>query len=66
LLTSDHEYTDPYERPSWGGLVLYLNTIMKWCGVTPKSNLYFDKSDLSPKKIRLDYIWVIEIKPPWD
>jgi hypothetical protein len=23
---------------------------MKWCGVTPQSNLYFDKSDLSPKK----------------
>jgi hypothetical protein len=23
---------------------------MKWYGVTPQSNLYFDKSDLSPKK----------------
>jgi hypothetical protein len=50
LLTSDHEYNDPYERPSWGGMVVYLNTIMKWYGVTPQSNLYFDKSDLSPKK----------------
>jgi hypothetical protein len=30
LLTSDHEYTDPYERPSWGGMVVYLNTIMNW------------------------------------
>jgi hypothetical protein len=50
LLTSDHEYTDPFERPSWGGMVVYLNTIMKWYGVTPQSNLYFDKSDLSPKK----------------
>jgi hypothetical protein len=28
LLTSDHEYTDPYERPSWGVSVVYLNTIM--------------------------------------
>jgi hypothetical protein len=35
LLTSDHQYTDPYERPSWGGMVVYLNTIMKWYGVTP-------------------------------
>jgi hypothetical protein len=35
LLTSDHEYNDPYERPSWGGMVVYLNTIMKWYGVTP-------------------------------
>jgi hypothetical protein len=50
LLTSDHEYNDPYERPSWGVMVVYLNTIMKWYGVTPQSNLYFDKSDLSPKK----------------
>jgi hypothetical protein len=50
LLTSDHEYTDPFEIPSWGGMVVYLNTIMKWYGVTPQSNLYFDKSDLSPKK----------------
>jgi hypothetical protein len=23
---------------------------MKWYGVTPQSNLYFDKSDLIPKK----------------
>jgi hypothetical protein len=29
---------------------VYLNTIMKWYGVTPQINLYFDKSDLSPKK----------------
>jgi hypothetical protein len=50
LLTSDHEYNDPYERPSWGGMVVYLNTIMKWYGVTPQSNEYFNKSDLSPKK----------------
>jgi hypothetical protein len=50
LLTSDHEYTDPFERPSWGGMVVYLNTIMKWYGVTPQSHLYFDKIDLSPKK----------------
>jgi hypothetical protein len=28
LLTSDHEYTDPFERPSRGGMVVYLNTIM--------------------------------------
>jgi hypothetical protein len=51
LLTSDHEYNDPYEIPSWGGMVVYLNTIMKWYGITPQSNLYFDKSDMSPKKI---------------
>jgi hypothetical protein len=50
LLTSDHEYTYPFERPSWGGMVVYLNTIIKWYGVTPESNLYFDKSDLSPNK----------------
>jgi hypothetical protein len=31
-------------------MVVYLNTIMKWYGVTPQSNLYFYKSDLSPKK----------------
>jgi hypothetical protein len=31
-------------------MVVYLNTIMKLYGVTPQSNLYFDKSDLSPKK----------------
>jgi hypothetical protein len=29
---------------------VYLNSIMKWYGVTPQSNLYFDKSVLSPKK----------------
>jgi hypothetical protein len=31
-------------------MVVYLNTIMKWYGVTPQSNLYFDKSNISPKK----------------
>jgi hypothetical protein len=31
-------------------MVVYLNTITKWYGVTPQSNLYFDTSDLSPKK----------------
>jgi hypothetical protein len=50
VLTPDHEYTDPFERTSWGGMVVYLNTIMKWYDITPQSNLYFDKSDLSPKK----------------
>jgi hypothetical protein len=50
LLTSDHEYNDPNERTSCGGMVVYLNTIMKWYGVTPQSNEYFNKSDLSPKK----------------
>jgi hypothetical protein len=50
LLTSDHELKDPFERPSWGRLVVYLNTIMKWYGVNPQSNLYFDKSGLSPNK----------------
>jgi hypothetical protein len=29
---------------------VYLNTIMKWYGVKPHSNEYFNKSDLSPKK----------------
>jgi hypothetical protein len=29
-------------------MVVYLNTMMKWYGVIPQSNLYFDKSDLSP------------------
>jgi hypothetical protein len=51
LLTSDHEYMDPFERPSWGGMVVYLNAIMKWYGLNPQSNLYFDKSDLIPKKV---------------
>jgi hypothetical protein len=46
----DHEYNDAYKRPSWGGMVVYLNTIMKWYGVTPQSNEYFNKSNLSPKK----------------
>jgi hypothetical protein len=55
LLTSDHEYINPYESPSWGGMVVYLNTIMKWYGVTPRSNRYFNKSDLSPKKLHLPY-----------
>jgi hypothetical protein len=50
LLTSDHEYTDPFEIPSWGVMVVYLNTIMKWYGLTPQSDLYFDKSDLSPMR----------------
>jgi hypothetical protein len=31
-------------------MFVYLNTIIKWYGLTPQSNLYFDKSDLSPKK----------------
>jgi hypothetical protein len=31
-------------------MVVYLNTSMKWYCVTPQSNLYFEKSDLSPKK----------------
>jgi hypothetical protein len=35
LLTSDHEYTDPFERPPWGGMVVYLNTTVKWYGDTP-------------------------------
>jgi hypothetical protein len=63
LLTSDHEYTDPFERPSWGVMVVYLNTIMNWYGVTPQSNFYFDKSDLSPKKFAPG---LYEPKPPWD
>jgi hypothetical protein len=50
LLTPDHKYNYPHERPSWGGMVVYLNTIMKWYGVTPQINEYFNKSDLSPKK----------------
>jgi hypothetical protein len=50
LLTSDHEYTDPFERSPWGGMFVYLNAIMKWYGVTPQKKLYFDKSDLIPKK----------------
>jgi hypothetical protein len=50
VLTSDHGYTGPFERPSWGGMVVYLNTIMKRYGVILQNNLYFDKSDLSPKK----------------
>jgi hypothetical protein len=48
LLTSDHEHTYPFERPSWGGMVVYLNTIMKWYEITPQSNMYFSKSHLSP------------------
>jgi hypothetical protein len=32
-------------------MIVYLNTIMKWYGVTPQRNLYFDKSDLIPKKV---------------
>jgi hypothetical protein len=31
-------------------MVVYLNTTMKWYGVTPQRNLYFDKSDLSPMR----------------
>jgi hypothetical protein len=31
-------------------MVVYLNTIIKWYGVTPQSKLYFEKSNLSPKK----------------
>jgi hypothetical protein len=31
-------------------MVVYLNTIMKWYGVTQQSNLYFDKIDLSPMR----------------
>jgi hypothetical protein len=50
LLTSDHEYIDPFERRSWGGIFVYLNTIMMWYGVTPQINLYFDKSNLSPMR----------------
>jgi hypothetical protein len=42
--------TDPFERPPWGVMVVYLNAIMKCYGVTPQSNLYFDKSNISPKK----------------
>jgi hypothetical protein len=29
-------------------MVIDLNAIMKWYGLTPQSNLYFKKSDLSP------------------
>jgi hypothetical protein len=64
LLTSDHEYADTLERQSWGRMVVYLNTIMQWYGVTPQSNLYFDKATSAPRKLHLDYIWVIQIKPP--
>jgi hypothetical protein len=41
---------DPFEIPSWGGMVLYLNTIMKWYGVTPQISLSFDKRNLSPMR----------------
>jgi hypothetical protein len=66
LLTSDHEYMDPFERPSWGGMVVYLNTIMKWYGVTPPRNLYFDKSDLRTKKAPSRLYMGNPNKPPWD
>jgi hypothetical protein len=39
LLTSNHEYSDPFERPPWGGMVVYLNAIMNLYGVTLHSNL---------------------------
>jgi hypothetical protein len=50
MLTSNHKYEDLFERPSWGGMVVYLNAILKLYGMTPQSNPYFDKSQFSPKK----------------
>jgi hypothetical protein len=38
------------KEPSWGGMVVYLNSIMKWYGIIPKSNLYFNKSHISPMR----------------
>jgi hypothetical protein len=50
MLTSDHKYEDPFERPSWRGMFVYLNAILNLYGLTPRANLYFYKSRLSLKK----------------
>jgi hypothetical protein len=36
LLSSDHEVSDLFERPSWGGMVVYMNAILKLYGITPR------------------------------
>jgi hypothetical protein len=53
MLTTDHECQDPFERLAWGGMIVYLNAILKLFGITPKTNLYFDKSRISPLKKKL-------------
>jgi hypothetical protein len=50
MLTTDHECQDPFERLSWGGMIVYLNAILKLFLITPQNILYFDESHLSPKR----------------
>jgi hypothetical protein len=62
LLSSDHEYTYPFESPSWGGMVVYLNTIIKWYGdlspVRAPPGLYFG----NPQKNTMGWIKVNKLK----
>jgi hypothetical protein len=62
MLTSDHKGEYPFERPSWEGMVVYINAILKLYGIIPQRNLYFDKIHLSPKSRSQDHIWVIHVK----
>jgi hypothetical protein len=38
FITSDHEY-NPFERPSCGGMFVYLNAILKWYDIPPEQPL---------------------------
>jgi hypothetical protein len=52
MVCSDHANTDPYERPSWGGIIVYMNGALQLFGVTPYNSQYFTKESLtSPNKV---------------
>jgi hypothetical protein len=51
MLTSDHKYKDPLERPLWRGMVVYLNElgyphtkIMRWIKVDRFKNLMKERN----------------------
>jgi hypothetical protein len=44
MLCSDHVNTDPYEKPSWGGMVVYINGALKTFGATSYNIQYFTKT----------------------
>jgi hypothetical protein len=57
VLGTDHEYQDHFERPPWGGMIVYLNAILKLFGLRPHTNLYSDNTHLSRKRQNWDHIF---------
>jgi hypothetical protein len=43
MLTSDHDFQDPFERLSWGGIIVYHNAILKLSVFPEDSYFYYFK-----------------------